>query len=70
MLAPLLAVPFMAGTAADARAMAERYLILEAAAHPEERHRYRNMAIRSRKRAADIDAPATHSPKTGDLASS
>ena len=46
----------MAGTAADARAMAERYLILEAAAHPEERHRYRNMAIRWRKRAADIDA--------------
>jgi hypothetical protein len=46
----------MAGTAADARAMAENYLTLESAARPRDRHRYRAMANWWLKRAADIDA--------------
>ena len=46
----------MAGTAADARAMAENYLILEAAARPEDRRRHHAMANWWLKRAAELDA--------------
>jgi hypothetical protein len=47
---------FMAGTAADARAMADNYLTLEAAARPGDRSRYRVMANWWLKRAAELDA--------------
>ena len=45
----------MAGTAADARAMADNYLTLEATARPEDRRRYHTMAYWWLKRADDID---------------
>jgi hypothetical protein len=44
----------MAGTAADARVIAESYLILEAAARPEDRSHYHMMANWWQKRAAEL----------------
>jgi hypothetical protein len=58
----------MAGTVAEARAMADNYLALESTAHPEDRHRYHTMANWWLKRAAELDvAEQSRTPHESNL---